>query len=598
MSIISTRKLLISLIIVMIVMILGITNEVECSEWETKINVMMNPGQNSERYVPTGSDNDSGSGTINKFLLHKREGNNIVDENLNSTYSDGVTSFLDGKIKLITKKVGKIHGFQIKLSQDIMDYGDEFRIEVDYMYIYPSGTVKTYKRNYDLTIKEPVFIYYDLNGGKGDIRNTKVNLDGTANLISKIPTKSGYIFEGWYYEGTKKTYDANYLFTGVTKNITVVAQWRKAAEVDVEIPGTDEDDKIPNKEPEKIPDKETNETPVTVGDLNKEDILKLVKGSWNLYSEKAATNPKNQIYAGDKVKILEIYDNNILKVKIEEVSEVSGLSVTYRVKEGATYYLKYTNLAKQYFKIEIEDEKEPENGEENIETNEKEPEKEEQETQGIFGIIELVKKGISFGESILGILIGNSEQTTEERPLFKLLNTFNGLIGGLMEDNGTVEDNNGEVAETTLEVEDILKFTAQSYYLYSDKETTQRIGKVLVTGDELKVLEINDNILKVEIKVAKNLEKGEMYYIKYIEKYFDIEKAEKQANGILGSFSNITNNNGQVGGISNLLTGGLKFLNTLGKGFSQMISNYQNSSSSNFLTVITRGAQTLGSLFK
>lgn len=103
MSIISTKKLLISLIVVMGIIVFGITNPAECANWEHLVKVSMHPGETSERFVPTGSDSDAGTGTITKFLLHQRDGSNITNTNLDSSYSNGVTSFLGGKIKLITK---------------------------------------------------------------------------------------------------------------------------------------------------------------------------------------------------------------------------------------------------------------------------------------------------------------------------------------------------------------------------------------------------------------------------------------------------------------------------------------------------------------
>lgn len=65
-------------------------------------------------------------------------------------------------------------------------------------------------------------VEFDLNGGKGNIKSQTIVSGGICSVPSVKPTRSGYTFVEWQYNG--KSYNFN---TKVTKNIVLTAKWKK-----------------------------------------------------------------------------------------------------------------------------------------------------------------------------------------------------------------------------------------------------------------------------------------------------------------------------------------------------------------------------------
>ena len=135
MNMISTKKLLISLIIVMGIMMLGIVNQVDARTWKgDKVNITMNPETKKGPYSPADWATDKiDSSSITKFNLYQLDSSNNTTE-LKGSYKNGVTSFESGAIKLSTMKIGNEHKFYIEISDKIQI--DKFRIEVFYKYLH------------------------------------------------------------------------------------------------------------------------------------------------------------------------------------------------------------------------------------------------------------------------------------------------------------------------------------------------------------------------------------------------------------------------------------------------------------------------------
>ena len=101
------------------------------------------------------------------------------------------------------------------------------------------------------------------------------------------------------------------------------------------------------------------------------------------------------------------------------------------------------------------------------------------------------------------------------------------------QDSGNKQDSlSSDVEIEEIKVNDSLTFTATSWKLYSDKDTSN-VKAYLVSGDKVKVVEVNDTkipyILKVEVVSANKLKVGNTYYMKYgvsAVGNFKIEKAD------------------------------------------------------------------------
>ena len=72
-----------------------------------------------------------------------------------------------------------------------------------------------------LTLSNPIYIYFDTDGGS-EIETLQKYQNDIINLNDYIPTKTGYDFNGWYIGDTK--YEGNY--TVGDTDITFVAQWQ------------------------------------------------------------------------------------------------------------------------------------------------------------------------------------------------------------------------------------------------------------------------------------------------------------------------------------------------------------------------------------
>lgn len=101
------------------------------------------------------------------------------------------------------------------------------------------------------------------------------------------------------------------------------------------------------------------------------------------------------------------------------------------------------------------------------------------------------------------------------------------------QDSGNKQDSlSSDVKKEEIKVNDSLTFTATSWKLYSDKDTSN-VKAYLSSGDKVKVVEVNDTkipyILKVEVVSANKLKVGNTYYMKYgvsAVGNFKIEKAD------------------------------------------------------------------------
>lgn len=70
----------------------------------------------------------------------------------------------------------------------------------------------------------PIYtITYDLNGGSGGCAEAEVEKGSNYTICATTPTKDGYIFQGWEYNGT--TYKEGATISNIQSDITLVAQW-------------------------------------------------------------------------------------------------------------------------------------------------------------------------------------------------------------------------------------------------------------------------------------------------------------------------------------------------------------------------------------
>ena len=70
----------------------------------------------------------------------------------------------------------------------------------------------------------PIYtITYDLNGGSGSCAEAEVEKGSDYTICATPPTKEGYIFQGWEYNGT--TYREGATISNIQSDITLVAQW-------------------------------------------------------------------------------------------------------------------------------------------------------------------------------------------------------------------------------------------------------------------------------------------------------------------------------------------------------------------------------------
>lgn len=315
MNIISTKKLLISLIVVMGIMMLGITiPEVYAGIRENSVYVTLYAGETSERFVPTGSDDSYGSSNINKILLHQISGSTVLVENIKGSYSEGTTSFLDGRIKVTTYKPNKIHGFTVKLSENAIDAGDEYRIEVQYQYVYPSGKLSTYVRDYNITIKEPYtgkINYYESESNYKIRRILGTDLvdkeTGKIKLRGAISGKTDFVWMGT--DG--KTYTPNENIDLKDTTLTLYGVWQQT---------------------------ETNLTGLNI----KDDF-----GNINVNEEKNFSITANYTEAMKDAKIYsnkectQLIDSNKYIINPKNTNSTDGkIWYTFKALNSGTYYLK------------------------------------------------------------------------------------------------------------------------------------------------------------------------------------------------------------------------------------------------------------------
>jgi uncharacterized repeat protein (TIGR02543 family) len=71
----------------------------------------------------------------------------------------------------------------------------------------------------------PTFdVVYDANGGYGAPVDSNRYIAGSLVIVSySVPTRSGYTFNGWFYNGGR--YTAGQTFTMPANGVTLVAQW-------------------------------------------------------------------------------------------------------------------------------------------------------------------------------------------------------------------------------------------------------------------------------------------------------------------------------------------------------------------------------------
>ncbi len=76
------------------------------------------------------------------------------------------------------------------------------------------------------TVKDPVYdVTYHLDGGTNSAANPE-KIDGSKEIMLSNPTKTGYIFEGWYTDSELKTAITE-IAAGTTGNLDLYAKWKK-----------------------------------------------------------------------------------------------------------------------------------------------------------------------------------------------------------------------------------------------------------------------------------------------------------------------------------------------------------------------------------
>ncbi len=76
------------------------------------------------------------------------------------------------------------------------------------------------------TVKDPVYdVIYNLDGGTNAATNP-TKIDGSKEITLSNPTKTGYVFEGWYTESGFEN-KVEKITAGATANVTLYAKWRE-----------------------------------------------------------------------------------------------------------------------------------------------------------------------------------------------------------------------------------------------------------------------------------------------------------------------------------------------------------------------------------
>ncbi len=84
------------------------------------------------------------------------------------------------------------------------------------------------------TVKDPVYdVTYHLDGGTNSAANPE-KIDGSKEITLSNPTKTGYIFEGWYTESGFEN-KVEKIAAGATANVTLYAKWRERTDEDPEV---------------------------------------------------------------------------------------------------------------------------------------------------------------------------------------------------------------------------------------------------------------------------------------------------------------------------------------------------------------------------
>ena len=90
------------------------------------------------------------------------------------------------------------------------------------------GTIEANQNVIILTYERPYKVTYDLNGGIGDISDSNKYTKGDTVTINStvVPTRLGYIFDGWLIKDDQKINGNEFIFPD-NNDVTLVAQWIK-----------------------------------------------------------------------------------------------------------------------------------------------------------------------------------------------------------------------------------------------------------------------------------------------------------------------------------------------------------------------------------
>lgn len=103
---------------------------------------------------------------------------------------------------------------------------------------YGGGNSYTVYTDYTIPKKKSYTVSYDANGGSGAPGNQTKWYGQTLKLSTAVPTRKGYIFQGW---GTSPTSTTVVYFTGdnytQNANLSLYAVWKNASDIYVKVNG-------------------------------------------------------------------------------------------------------------------------------------------------------------------------------------------------------------------------------------------------------------------------------------------------------------------------------------------------------------------------
>ncbi|MDE6141611.1 MAG: InlB B-repeat-containing protein, partial [Bacilli bacterium] len=132
-------------------------------------------------------------------------------------------------------------------------------------------------------------VTFKTNGGS-EVKSASVK-SGNKLEVPDVPTKEGYVFEGWYLNGKEYNFEDE-----VNEDITLVAKWRKV-EVDDEEGNDEDDDNEKEEEPttSATTKKVTKKTTTASGTVKKTTTKKTTTGQTETTTKKTTSSTTTKV---------------------------------------------------------------------------------------------------------------------------------------------------------------------------------------------------------------------------------------------------------------------------------------------------------------